>query len=54
MVMTKAVAGIGAEAKVIVTLTAVVAVQVPVSWATLLVPAATADGVTDGAKKPEG
>jgi hypothetical protein len=54
MIMTKADAGIGAEAEVMMTLTAVVAVQVPVSWATLLVPAATADGVTDGAKKPEG
>ena len=45
--------GIAAPAVVMTTDVAVVALHVPVSPATLLLPAATV-GVTDGAKKPDG
>ncbi len=44
----------GAEAVVMTTASAVVALQVPVSCATLLVPAVIADGVTEEAKNPAG
>jgi hypothetical protein len=53
IVTTKAAAGITAPAVVMTTDVAVVAPHVPVSPATLLLPAATV-GVTDGSKKPEG
>ncbi len=53
IVTTKAAAGITAPAVVMTTDVAVVAPHVPVSPATLLLPAATV-GVMDGAKKPEG
>jgi hypothetical protein len=53
IVTTKAAAGMEAPAVVMTTDVAVVALHVPVSPATLLLPAATV-GVTDGAKKPEG
>ncbi len=53
IVTTKAAAGMAAPAVVMTTDVAVVALHVPVSPATLLLPAATV-GVTDGAKKPEG
>ena len=52
-VNTNAEAGITAPAVVITTDVDVVALQAPVSPATLLLPAATV-GVMDGAKKPEG
>ena len=53
MVTTKALTGIDAEA-VVMTTAAAVALQVPVSAAVLLLPADIADGVIDGAKKPDG
>ena len=54
MVTTKALTGIDAEAVVMTTAAAAVALQVPVSAAVLLLPADIADGVIDGAKKPDG
>ena len=51
IVTTNAAAGIGAAAMVMTTEVAVVAPHVPVSAATLLLPALIADGVTDDAKK---
>jgi hypothetical protein len=53
IVTTNAAAGMSAPAVVMTTEVAVVALHVPVSPATLLLPAATV-GVMDGAKKPEG
>ena len=52
-VITNADGGMAAPAVVMTTDVAVVALHVPVSPATLLLPAATV-GVTDGAKKPDG
>ena len=52
-VITNADGGMAAPAVVMTTDVAVVALHVPVSPATLLLPAATV-GVTSGAKKPEG
>ena len=52
--ITKTPAGIDAEAVVITTSLAVVALHVPVSCAMLLLPTDIADGVIDEAKKPEG
>ena len=54
IVTTKATAGIAAAAVVMTTELAPVAPHVPVSPATLLVPANIAEGVTPGAKKAEG
>ncbi len=53
IVTTKAAADMAAPAVVMTTDELVVALHVPVSPATLLLPAATV-GVMDGAKKPEG
>jgi hypothetical protein len=53
IVMTSADAGMTAPAVVMMTEVALVVLHLPVSPATLLLPAATA-GVMDGAKKPEG
>ena len=53
IVMTSADAGMTAPAVVMTTEVALVVLHVPVSPATLLLPAATV-GVMDGAKKPEG
>ena len=53
IVMTSADAGMTAPAVVMTTDVALVVLHVPVSPATLLLPAATV-GVMDGAKKPEG
>ena len=53
IVTTNTDAGTAAPAVVMTTDEAVVALQVPISPATLLLPAATV-GVMDGAKKPEG
>ncbi len=53
IVTTSADAGMTAPAVVMTTEVALVVLHVPVSPATLLLPAATA-GVMDGAKKPEG
>ena len=53
IVTTKAAAGMTAPAVVMTTEVALVVLHVPVSPATLLLPAATV-GVMDGAKKPEG
>ena len=53
IVTTNAAAGMSAPDVVMTTEVAVVALHVPVSPATLLLPAATV-GVMDGAKKPEG
>ncbi len=53
IVTTKASAGMAAPAVVMTTDVAVVALHVPVSPATLLLPVVTV-GVMDGAKKPEG
>ena len=53
IVMTIADAGMTAPAVVMTTEVALVVLHVPVSPATLLLPAATV-GVMDGAKKPEG
>ena len=53
IVITNADGGMTAPAVVMTTDVAVVAPHVPVSPATLLLPAATV-GVMDGAKKPEG
>ena len=53
IVMTSADAGMTAPAVVMTTEVALVVLHVPVSPATLLLPAATV-GAMDGAKKPEG
>jgi hypothetical protein len=53
-VTTKGAAGIGADAVVMTILVAVVDPQIPESCATLLLPTDIADGVMDGAKKPDG
>ena len=53
IVTTQAAAGMTAPAVVMTTEVALVVLHVPVSPATLLLPAATV-GVMDGAKKPEG
>jgi len=54
IVTTNAAAGTGAAAVVMTREVAVVALHVPVSAATLLLPALNADGVTDDAKKLDG